>query len=116
MSELPDQIKDMIDIFANQKLREIFAEKKLDPKAGVRSRGKCVFPSEHPKVEDEKDHFPINNEGQARNALARANQYSSAPKWWKGSLQELVGSVHRAVKKHYKNIDVSEASKRPGKN
>lgn len=120
MSNLPKDIENIIDIIANKKIRElqIFAaeDRKLDPKAKVRSRGKCVFPAEHPKVKDEKDHFPINDAGQARNALSRANQYSSAPKWWKGSLKELVGAVHRAVTKHYKNINVTEDSKKPGKN
>jgi hypothetical protein len=121
MSKLPEHINQLVDVFASEAIKELnkFAAKKsskdLDPKAAVRSRGKCVFPAEHPKVTDEKDHFPINDAGQARNALSRANQYSSAPEWWKGSLQELVNAVHRAVKKHYKDIDVTKASKKPGK-
>ena len=90
-------------------------KKKLDPKAKTRNRGKVVFPAESSKVKDHKDHFPINNEDQARNALARANQYSKAPKWYDGSLQSLVDAVVRAVKKHYKSIEVSKASSKPGK-
>ncbi len=90
-------------------------KKKHDPKAAVRSRGKCVFPAEHPKVKDDKDHFPITNKAQAQNALARANQFSKAPEWYSGSLESLVNAVARAVKKHYPGIEVSEAAKKPGK-
>ena len=88
---------------------------KEDPKAKVRNRGTCVFPAEHPKVKDNKDHFPINNEAQARDALGRANQFSSAPEWYSGSLQSLVNAVARKVKSKYPGIEVSEKSTKPGK-
>ena len=65
-------------------------------------------------VKDNKDHFPIDTEARARNALARVNQYSKSPPWWTGSLQELVNSVVRAVKKQYKGIEVSKESAKPG--
>lgn len=83
--------------------------------AGVRSRGHCVFPAEHPKVNDNKDHFPINSEDQARNALSRANQYSAAPEWFNGSLSSLLNSVVRAVKGKYPSVEVTEKSRHPGK-
>lgn len=83
--------------------------------AKVRTKPNPVFDSTHPKVKDNKDHFPLGDADQARNALARANQYSSAPDWWDGSLKELVNAVARKVKKEYPSIDVSEASKKPGK-
>jgi hypothetical protein len=88
----------------------------VDSKAKVRNRGKVVFPAESPNVTDKKDHFPINDEAQARNALARANQFSSAPEWYKGSLSSLVSAVARAVKKHYPKVEVSKAAKKPDKN
>jgi len=90
-------------------------EAKKQPGAKVRHRGDVVFPAESSKVTDDKDHFPINNANQARNALARANQYSSAPKWYKGSLQSLVTKVANAVKKKYSSIEVSKAAEKPGK-
>jgi len=93
----------------------IFAEKKPDPKAKVRNRPSPVFDAKHPKVKDNKDHFPLGSENQARNALARANQYKSAPEWWSGSLQELINAVARKVKSKYKNIEVSKESTKPGK-
>lgn len=94
---------------------ELVKNAKKDPKAQVRNRGKVVFPAESSNVKDKKDHFPINDADQARNALARANQFSSAPEWYKGSLQSLVSAVARAVHKHYPKIEVSKASKKPGK-
>lgn len=84
------------------------AKEKLDPRAEVRSRGKVVFPAESPKVKDKKDHFPINNAAQARNALARAGQYDKVPPWYKGTLSELKNAVQRAVHKHYKSIEISD--------
>jgi len=51
--------------------------KKLDPKAKVRNRGTACVPAESAK--DKKDHFPINNIDQARNALARVQHYSHVP-------------------------------------
>jgi len=90
-------------------------EKKLDPKAKVRNRPSPVFPAEHPKVKDNKDHFPLGSENQARNALSRANQYKSAPELWSGSLQELLNAVARKVKSKYKDIEVTKESTRPGK-
>jgi len=90
-------------------------KKDKDPKAKTRNRGDCVFPAGSSKVKDDKDHFPINSEAQARNALARANQYSASPPWYSGSLQSLVSAVSRAVHKKYKGIEVSKKSKKPGK-
>ena len=83
-------------------------EKKLDPKAKVRNRGTVCVPAEQAK--DKKDHFPINDEGQARNALARVQQLSSAP-WYKGSLEGLKALVSRKVKAKYPKIDVGGKKK-----
>lgn len=90
-------------------------EKLAAKKTKKETRGDCVFQSTHPKVTDKKDHFPLNSEAQARNALARVNQYSKAPPWYDGSLESLVSTVVRAVKKKYKDIEVSESAKKPGK-
>lgn len=111
MSEISEFIN-KVAIFSEKFLKEA---KKHDKGAAVRNRGTCVFPAEHPSVKDDKDHFPITSEAQARNALARASQYSKAPSWYKGSLQSLVSAVQRAVHKKYKGIKVTEKSKKPGK-
>lgn len=91
----------------------IVEAKKLDPKAKARNRGTVCVPAE--KAKDKKDHFPINSEDQARNALARVNQYSSVPEWYSGSLQSLVDLVARKVKSKYPSIEVSKDAKKPGK-
>jgi len=89
---------------------------KKNPNAKVRNRGTVIFSSSSKVVTDDKDHFPINSAAQARNALARANQYSTKPKWYKGTLVSLVKKVASAVKRKYPSIDVSDAAKKPGKN
>jgi hypothetical protein len=88
---------------------------KKDPKAETRNRGDVVFPAGSSSVKDDKDHFPINNAAQARNALARANQYSSSPSWYTGSLESLLKKVAGAVKKKYPSIKVSKSAENPGK-
>jgi len=82
--------------------------KKKDPKAEVRNRGDVVFPAGSKDVTDDKDHFPINSENQARNALSQANKYKKSPKWYKGSLEQLKKKVASAVKRKYKEIEVTK--------
>jgi hypothetical protein len=84
---------------------------KTDPKAKVRNKSSAIFESTHSKVKDKKDHFPIDTAGRARNALARANQFDSAPEWWSGSIKELKNAVVKAVKAKYPSIKVTEKSK-----
>src|SRR5208283_805046 len=67
-------------------------KKKLDPKAKVRNRGTVCVPAEHAK--DKQDHFPINDEGQARSALSRVEGLSSAP-WYNGTLNGLKALVKK---------------------
>lgn len=67
-----------------------------------------IIPANHPKCKDKSGHFPIPDEDHARNALARVAQFSSAPKWWSGTLAELVSLVKRAVKRKFKKIEVSD--------
>lgn len=88
--------------------------RKLDPSAKVRKRGDVVFASTHPKVTDNKDHFPINDADQARNALSRVAQFSAAPKWWSGSLKQVQSAVRSAVKRKFKGINVTEANCKEG--
>lgn len=85
-------------------------KKKLDPKAKVRNRGTVCVPAESAK--DKKDHFPINDEDQARNALARVHQYSSVPDWYSGSLKGLQALVARKVKAKYPKINVGGKDKK----
>jgi len=86
-------------------------EGQTDPKAKVRNRGKVIFPASSNKVKDSKDHFPINDANQARNALSRVSQYTSVPKWYSGTLNELQKVVCSAVKNAYSDIEVSMKKK-----
>lgn len=83
--------------------------KKLNQKAKVRNRGDVCCPSDSPNVLDDKDHFPINNINQARNALARASQYDGKkPSWWKGSLKSLQNTIKRKVHSKYPSIEINK--------
>lgn len=85
-------------------------KKKLDPKAKVRNRGTVIFSASSCK--DKKDHFPINSEAQARNALARSHQYSSVPSWYSGSLSSLQEAVRRKVHSKFPGIEISKDKKK----
>lgn len=100
-----------IDVISNT-LEKLAGKKPKGEKgdAKERSRPNPVFDHTDPKVKDNADHFPINTEDRARNALARANQYSEAPSWYDGSLEELKKTVADAVKKAYPDIKISEES------
>lgn len=108
--ELEGVLEQLISTAAKKKEK---AKKKLDPKAKARNRGKVVFPASSSK--DKKDHFPINSEAQARNAVARASQYSKVPSWYSGSLEGLVRAVRKAVRAAYPGIKLTDKSKNPGK-
>jgi hypothetical protein len=76
----------------------------------TKHRPAAVFPHDHPKVKDDKDHFPIPDANHGRNALARANQYSEAPEWYDGSLEDLKKTVADKVKEKFPSIEVTEES------
>lgn len=84
-------------------------KKKLDPKAKVRNRGTVCVPAESAK--DKKDHFPINDEGQARSALSRVEGLTSAP-WYNGSLEGLRALVKRKVHSKFPGIGKEKKSKK----
>ncbi len=64
----------------------------------------AIFPSDHPKVKDGKNHFPIPDLAHARNALARVAQYDAPPDWWDGTLEELQQEVRTAVYKKFPSL------------
>lgn len=111
--DLADKVDELITAMAAKKGVNPFAKK--DKSGKDKGKAKAVFPADHPKVKDKKEHFPLGSVSQARNALARANQFKEVPPWFKGTLKELVSAVAKAVKKEFPSIDVSEKSKKPGK-
>lgn len=76
-------------------------------------RREFIFPADSKDVTDGKGHFPIPDIAHGRNAIARVNQYSKLPKWYKGkmSLPEFVKFVVDKVEKKFPSIDVSAAAK-----
>lgn len=76
-------------------------------------RREFIFPADSKDVADGKGHFPIPDIAHGRNAIARVNQYSKLPKWYKGkmSLSEFVKFVVDKVEKKFPSIDVSAAAK-----
>lgn len=112
--DLADKIDEVITaIAAAQKGVNPFAKGKDKDKG--KGKAKAVFPANHAKVKDKKEHFPLGSVSQARNALSQANKFKEVPSWFKGTLKELVSAVAKAVKKEFPSIDVSEKSKKPGK-
>jgi hypothetical protein len=99
-----------INVFENTSVvEETIEEGKKDPKAKIRNKPNPVFDDKNPKVKDSKDHFPLKNLNQARNALARAGAFEkNPPKWYKGTLAQFKSRVRSAVKKAYPSIEVSK--------
>jgi hypothetical protein len=99
-----------------QIIREEFnLQEKKDPKAKVRNRGDVVFPAGSSKVNDDKDHYPVNTKKEARAALGYVNHYKKSPPWYDGSLQSMVDKVVNKVKSKFPDIEVSAAAEKPGK-
>src|SRR5271165_416586 len=85
-------------------------KKKHDPKAKVRNRGKCVFPANSSKVNDDKDHYPLPDEAHGRSALSYAGKQKSAP-WYNGTVEEMRSAVQRAVHKAFPGIGKEDKKK-----
>ena len=104
-----DEILPITNSITTEELRKQ-AKEKLDEFSDVYMKAEehlVIFPAGSSKVKDDKDHFPINTIGQARNALARVAQFDSVPSWYDGTLSELVQKVKNAVKRQYPSIEVS---------
>lgn len=77
-----------------------------------------IFPADSSSVSDNKGHFPIPDVEHGRNAIARVNQYSSLPKWYKGEmdLKQFVEHVVNKVHKKFPSIEVSKNATTPKPN
>jgi hypothetical protein len=98
--------KEISYVFGNHP-EEVYLEsfEDKDPKAKVRNRGTVIFSAESPDVTDDKDHFPINSEDQARAALSRASQ--SDFEWYKGTKEQAIAKIKSAVRKAFPSIKIS---------
>ena len=63
------------------------------------------------KVNDNKEHFPIANVDQAKSALVRVSEYSTAPRWYDGPLSEVQAKVREAVLRSYPYLEQSSEEK-----
>lgn len=95
--------------FAESSLTKL-AKEVLDPKAKVRNRGTVCIPAESAK--DKKDHFPINDEAQARNALSQVGKYTAVPAWYSGSLEGLKKAIRSKVHAKYPSIKEAPVAKK----
>lgn len=91
---------------------KVIAKKLTTKKRNALPDASFAVPASHPKNKGKKDKFPINDENHARNAISRVNQFSTAPDWWAGSVQELVNTVIRKVKNKFPKIEISDKAKK----
>ena len=72
-------------------------------------RPAAIFPSTHPKVNDDKDHYPIPDKVHGKNALGRLSEFKgSKPSWWDGTPEELKNTILRAVKEKFPSMNVDD--------
>ena len=74
----------------------------------VISISNTIFESNDDRVKDNKSHFPLVNEDQARKAILISNRYQRSPRWFKGTVKELRTAVVNAVKKEFPLIELTE--------
>ena len=66
-----------------------------------KERGISCIKADHPQNSSHLDKFPINKLSEAKSALKRISLMTKAPKWWKGSLDELKNLVMKVVAANY---------------
>ena len=108
-----EEVEEVFNLDLSALLDEMMEETQLDEKTLSSKERKDMSSSSFIFPKERK--FPIPDESHGRNALSRANQYSSAPSWYDGSLESLVKRVHSAVKKKFPGIETTPASAKPGK-
>lgn len=74
-----------------------------------KDRPAAIFDSNHPKVRDGKDHYPIPDKSHGRAALQRLSQFKdSKPEWWSGSIGELKSAILKAVKAKFPGMKIEK--------
>lgn len=109
-----EELKDKVVSAVKSKFPDIeideekYKSASTEVEAAKKQRAGAIFQAGSPNVNDGNDHFPISDINHARNALARVNQYSSAPSWYNGTLESLKNAVSRAVHSKYPSIKSSK--------
>ncbi len=91
----------------NPSKRVLELAKVLTPPDRFIQKKVVAFSSGHEKVNDRKDHLPMNTLEQAKVSLERAEEYTTAPKWYDGSLSEVKNKVQDIVQKRYPSLEIS---------
>lgn len=63
-----------------------------------------IFPATSDKVNDNKNHYAINTEDQAKTALERVKECKDAPSWFKGTLDEMTKIVESTISSKYPTL------------
>lgn len=117
--DLADKVDEVMTALAGKKGVNPFAKGKKGVNPFAKGKDKkgadAVFPADHAKVTDKKEHFPLGTEAQAKKALDQSAKLKEVPSWFKGTLKELVSAVTKAVKKAFPDLDTSDKAKKPSK-
>jgi hypothetical protein len=103
-----EEVKKKVMDAVKNKFPDIEIDEGKYKEAAKKQRAGAIFQGGSPNVTDGNDHFPIPDAAHARNALARVDQYSSAPSWYNGTLSSLKAAVRRAVHSKYPSIKISK--------
>jgi hypothetical protein len=59
-----------------------------------------------PRLLDQRDHFPVITETQARASMSRAMQLSETPTWYRGTLDELRYEVYQGIAAAHPKLEI----------
>ena len=76
------------------------------PQASLNLKSGTVAGNQSPKLLDQRDHFPVITETQARASMARVMQLGEIPAWYSGSLDELRYEVYAGVMAAHPGIEL----------
>lgn len=106
---IADMKPDAVDVPSNQPNAD--AHRPID--ISVHPERKELIPREgtiagnrSPYLLDQRDHFPVITETQARSAMNRAMQLAEVPAWYSGTLDELRNEVCQGIMAAHPNLNV----------
>ena len=98
--------KEVINVLkTDNDAKNLINEEYLEEAKKKKAKPSPIFDAENSKITDEKEHFPINTEAKAKKVLEKIEACTEAPKWWKGTVNQLQSAVKKAVKKAFPDLD-----------
>lgn len=91
------------ELFEEIESLDVVEEFKKEEKKDIKL--KVVFEATDDRIKDNKEHFPLVNEEQAKTSLLKSLQYKRSPRWFNGTLKELKKVVAETVKKEFPSIE-----------